>query len=232
MTTTADAEVHMQERDFVMVERPFADEPTDQLHKLSCYVDNLSDEMKGISLDIHDHPELQYKEFLAHQILTNYLGAQPGWAVTASAYGISTAFVAVFDSKKPGPTVSLNAEYDKLAVYSPSKNRSTLISPQDALLGIGHACGHNLICVASLAAALASAHYIKCEDLSGKVSEDNGVQLGGPHTPDFEKAARTEEAHTLAMRVAKALAATAIDMLTRPELLAAAKAEFGQLGKQ
>jgi len=59
--------------------------------------------------------------------------------------------------------------------------------------------------------------------------DDTGKQLGGPHTPDFEKAVRTEEAHGLAMRVAKALAATAVDVLTRPELLAEVKREFDEM---
>lgn len=58
-------------------------------------------------------------------------------------------------------------------------------------------------------------------------SEDkDGNQLGGPHTPAFEKAARTEEAHGISLRVGKALAATAVDMLTQPELLEEAKREF------
>lgn len=58
-------------------------------------------------------------------------------------------------------------------------------------------------------------------------SEDkHGTQLGGPHTPDFEEAARTEEAHEMAKRAAKALAATAVDVLTKPELLDEVKREF------
>lgn len=61
---------------------------------------------------------------------------------------------------------------------------------------------------------------------------EDGTQLGGPHTPDFEKAAATEEAHGLAMRVAKGLAATAIDMLTQPSLLREAKREFDEMIKQ
>ncbi|KAF2764696.1 bacterial exopeptidase dimerization domain-containing protein [Teratosphaeria nubilosa] len=64
-------------------------------------------------------------------------------------------------------------------------------------------------------------------------SEDkDGNQLGGPHTPDFEKAARTEEAHDMAMRGGKALAATALDVLTRPELLAEARKEFEDLKRE
>jgi hypothetical protein len=54
----------------------------------------------------------------------------------------------------------------------------------------------------------------------------DGKQLGGPHTPDFEKAARTPEAHDLALRAAKALAATAVDVLTQPEILRAVQEEF------
>lgn len=60
----------------------------------------------------------------------------------------------------------------------------------------------------------------------------NGEQLGGPHTPDFEKAARTEEAHGLALRVAKALACTAVDVLTNSHLLQEVKREFEEMKKQ
>ena len=64
--------------------------------------------------------------------------------------------------------------------------------------------------------------WVRSEDSTGK-------QLGGPHSPDFEKAARTMEAHEKAIRVGKALAATALDVLTRPELLAEAKREFDEM---
>jgi len=67
--------------------------------------------------------------------------------------------------------------------------------------------------------------WIRSENGSGK-------QLGGPHTPDFEKAARTEESHGLAMRAGKALAATAADVLTRPGLLEEVKKEFAKMRKE
>ena len=57
----------------------------------------------------------------------------------------------------------------------------------------------------------------------------DGAQLGGPHTPDFEKAARTEESHELAKRAAKALASVAIDVFTTPGLLKEAKKEFDDM---
>lgn len=59
--------------------------------------------------------------------------------------------------------------------------------------------------------------------------DENGKQLGGPHTPDFERAARTEEAHEMAMRVAKGLAATAVDILTTPKLLEEVQREFADM---
>lgn len=136
-----------QHDDFVMVEHE--DASCQYLSSISRYVDDLKDGLREVSLEIHDNPELQYKEFHAHDVLTKYLAKQEGWKVTPSAYGIATAFVAVFDSGKRGPVVSFNAEYD-------------------ALKGIGHACGHNLIAVASLAAALATARTMRECHLGGR----------------------------------------------------------------
>ncbi|OQN97520.1 hypothetical protein B0A48_16673 [Cryoendolithus antarcticus] len=123
---------------------------SDSQSLISDHIDHISKHMRRISLDIHDHPETSYKEVHAHAALTTYLSGVPGWDVECSAYGIDTAFVAVFNSGKAGPVVSFNAEYD-------------------ALQGIGHACGHNLIAVSSLAAALATAHVVELAGLGGKV---------------------------------------------------------------
>jgi len=40
---------------------------------------------------------------------------------------------------------------------------------EDALTGLGHACGHNLIAVSSVGAALATAEVVKKHDLGGRV---------------------------------------------------------------
>jgi len=63
---------------------------------------------------------------------------------------METAFVAKFDGGREGPVISFNAEYD-------------------ALKSIGHACGHNLIAVSSLASALACSAAITKFSLAGKV---------------------------------------------------------------
>ncbi|KAM0426416.1 hypothetical protein ACHAPT_008463 [Fusarium lateritium] len=120
------------------------------LKDVSKYVDSISSELWPINKEIHDNPELQYKEVKAHKALTDFLDDQDGWKVTRSAYNISTAFVAVYEGDGDGPVVSFNAEYDALAE-------------------LGHACGHNLIAMASLSGALATAEIMKKEKLGGKV---------------------------------------------------------------
>ncbi|EMD00428.1 hypothetical protein BAUCODRAFT_62146 [Baudoinia panamericana UAMH 10762] len=131
-----------------------ANEPThlstDHLPLITKYVDDMSGGLRMVSIEIHDNPEVGYKEKHAHAVLTDYLQQKDGWRVERSAYGIETAFVAVYDGCRPGPVVSFNAEYD-------------------ALPGIGHACGHNLIAISTLAGALATANLLKDEQLGGKV---------------------------------------------------------------
>ena len=62
--------------------------------------------------------------------------AQHGYAVERGVAGLETSFVATSVGEDPGPTVAFVAEYD-------------------ALPGIGHACGHNIIGTAALGAGLA-----------------------------------------------------------------------------
>ncbi|KAI1363966.1 hypothetical protein F5Y08DRAFT_308243 [Xylaria arbuscula] len=120
------------------------------LHDISDFVDNIEEKLWVINKTIHDNPELGYEEFIAHKTLTKFMSSQSGWKVTPSAYGLATAWVAVFDSGKKGPVVSFNVE-------------------MDALDGIGHACGHNLIATASIAGGLAVAEILRQGRLGGKV---------------------------------------------------------------
>jgi metal-dependent amidase/aminoacylase/carboxypeptidase family protein len=53
-----------------------------------------------------------------------------------------------------------------------------------------------------------------------------GEKKGPPHTPDFEVASGTKEAFERALRVGKALAGTAVDVLTMPGLLEEVKIQW------
>lgn len=86
-----------------------ADAP-EYLNDISSAVDGIADELWLVNKKIHDNPELGFEERIAHKTLTRFMEAQPGWKVTRSAYGMETAWVAVFDSGKKGPIVSWNVE--------------------------------------------------------------------------------------------------------------------------
>jgi amidohydrolase len=101
-------------------------------------VDRLADELDALSRKIHDHPELAYQEEKACAWLTEFLAAK-GFKVEKGVAGVDTAFRATLETGA-GPTVAILCEYD-------------------ALPGIGHACGHNVIATsgAGAGAALAAA---------------------------------------------------------------------------
>lgn len=96
-------------------------------------IDSKAKELQEISLKIWEKPELAYEEHFAHGILSDYFEKE-GFEVTRN-YTLPTAFRAVFGDKNAGPTVGVLCEYD-------------------ALPGIGHGCGHNLIAIAGVAVAL------------------------------------------------------------------------------
>lgn len=98
-------------------------------------VDSLAAQATELALNIHANPELSFEEVKSAAALIAPLRAA-GFAIEEQLGGLQTAFRARFDSGKPGPTIALLAEYD-------------------ALVTLGHACGHNLIGTASVTAALA-----------------------------------------------------------------------------
>jgi amidohydrolase len=97
-------------------------------------------EMDKVSLAIHAHPELCFKERYAVSLLTDWL-ADAGFSVECPAGGLETAFVARHVGARPGPTVAVVMEYDALAE-------------------LGHGCGHNLIAAGGALAAIVAAETV------------------------------------------------------------------------
>jgi amidohydrolase len=98
-------------------------------------VDRLADQLLHASHEIHAHPELNFEEHFAHDLLVDQLRTA-GLDPTPHAYGVDTAFEASVGEQ--GFNVAVLCEYD-------------------ALPGIGHACGHNVIATAGLGAGIAAA---------------------------------------------------------------------------
>ena len=114
--------------------------------ELSTRIDALRPELERIGRDIHGHPEIGYEERQAVAWLTELL-RRHGFSVEVGVADTPTAFVATRRNGS-GPTIAFLAEYD-------------------ALRGLGHGCGHNLIATASTGAGIALADLL--DRLSGRV---------------------------------------------------------------
>ncbi|RUS26614.1 LOW QUALITY PROTEIN: hypothetical protein BC938DRAFT_470527 [Jimgerdemannia flammicorona] len=117
--------------------------------EIEAAIEKISPALRELSLKIHADPELGNAEYHAHDLLTSYL-AGLGFTVERHAYGISTAFVAEFAVGTGGRRVGFCAEYD-------------------ALPRVGHACGHNLIAVSGVAAAVAVKTALEKGRVQGRV---------------------------------------------------------------
>lgn len=112
---------------------------------------------KAMVKDLFDHPEVGNQEFQSSKKLTDLI-KKMGFAVEYP-YICPTGFKGEYKAAKAGPTIGFLCEYD-------------------ALPEVGHGCGHNLIGVMSIAAAVALKEVI--EDIGGKI-----VLFGTPAEENF-----------------------------------------------
>ncbi len=96
---------------------------------------------------MYENPELGSEEYKAYALLTEELERQ-GAKVEKQLLGIPTAFSASWKGEKKGPKVAVLAEYD-------------------ALPGVGHGCGHNLIAASAIGSGVAAARVVR--DLPGDI---------------------------------------------------------------
>ena len=120
-------------------------------------VEVAGDRLVELSRQIHAVPELAFEELQASAWLAEALESE-GFAVERGVCDLPTAFVATAGT---GPlTVAICAEYD-------------------ALPGIGHACGHNVIAAAAVGAGLALAPLAEALGLTVKVMGTPAEEAGG-----------------------------------------------------
>lgn len=116
-------------------------------------IQGLREQLWEISDYICNNPEMGNQEFKAMEKLTSFL-KMCGFSVETNIINKPTAFKAVYDSLKPGPSVSFLCEYD-------------------ALPGIGHGCGHNMIGTMGCGAAVGLSKVL--DKIGGRI-----VVLGTP----------------------------------------------------
>ena len=103
--------------------------------------------LEDIARFLYENPELGSEEFMAFEKITKVL-EEYGFDVEKGVYDMPTAFVASFKGKGDGPKVAVLAEYD-------------------ALPGVGHGCGHDLIAASAVGAGIAASKAIA--ELDGEV---------------------------------------------------------------
>ncbi|MGB8406329.1 MAG: M20 family metallopeptidase [Mycobacterium sp.] len=126
----------------------------DALQRVTDAVTRRRADLIELSHSIHAEPELAFAEYRSCA-KTQSLVAERGFEITASAGGLETAFRADFGSGEL--VVGVCAEYD-------------------ALPGIGHACGHNIIAASAVGTALALA----------EVADELGITVALIGTPAEE----------------------------------------------
>jgi amidohydrolase len=99
-------------------------------------VDECESDLVALALRIHAQPELRFQEHRASAWVAEFVAAR-GYAVERGVAGMATALRARAGAAG-GPCVAILAEYD-------------------ALPGVGHACGHNLIAAGAAGAFVAAA---------------------------------------------------------------------------
>ncbi len=107
-----------------------------------------ADELVSTSRAIHALAEIGFEEFELSRILSGVI-EQHGFQVDRGVSGMPTSFVARHGNT--GPHVAFVCEYD-------------------ALRGLGHACGHNLIATSSAGAGIALAQSLTRNDVHARVT--------------------------------------------------------------
>lgn len=120
-------------------------------------LDGISEEIVGLSHQIHAQPELAFQEHRACEWVTEQL-TRSGFSVETGVAGLPTALVATAGS---GDLVlGVCAEYD-------------------ALPDVGHACGHNIIAASAVAAGRALAPLVDELGITVKVFGTPAEERGG-----------------------------------------------------
>jgi amidohydrolase len=125
----------------------------DNVKELLNIVERYVPVLDELSIEVWKNPELGFEEFIACELQCNLL-KKWGFEVSKNYCGFETAYRCEYGNGKP--VFAITSEYD-------------------ALPGVDHGCGHNLICATALGAFISLTTYMKENNIPGKV-----VLIGTP----------------------------------------------------
>ncbi|MEY8353129.1 amidohydrolase [Lachnospiraceae bacterium 54-53] len=111
-------------------------------------IEEKGEELWGLARYLWENPEYNFHEYKSSRAVGELL-KRFGFEVEQGICGLETAFHGIYDSKRPGPHIGFLAEYD-------------------AVPGMGHSCGHNLMAAMSAGAGAGVRSVI--DRLGGKIS--------------------------------------------------------------
>lgn len=126
-------------------------------------IDEKKDLLTGIADQLWDDPETAFAEFHSAKLLCDALRAE-GFTVEENLADIPTAFSGTFGSGHP--VIGFLGEYDALSGLDQAAGCTT---QQGDSTKDGHGCGHHLLGVGSLGAAIAAKRYLEQTGKSGTV---------------------------------------------------------------
>jgi aminobenzoyl-glutamate utilization protein B len=136
----------------------------DAISTIAAKIEGMKPDFTRMSDSIWDLAELKFEERRSSDLLATTLEAY-GFSVRRGVADMETAFIGEFGSGKP--VIAFLGEFDALANMSQTAGLAeTRPVVKD---GTGHGCGHNLLGVGSLMAAIALAQYLKENELAGAV---------------------------------------------------------------
>lgn len=155
--------------------------------ELKAHIEALAPQIVALSQDIHAHPEVGYQEFYAADAVAKLLQAH-GIEVERASFGMETSLRAQIGGEAASSSTAAAGAPDAGdnpdapapaagAVVAADGDRSekqptiAILCEYDALPGVGHGCGHNVMCANSVGAFLALAELEKSHPgaLGGRV---------------------------------------------------------------
>ncbi len=150
--------------------------------ELKAHIEALAPQIVALSQDIHAHPEVGYQEFYAADAVAKLLQAH-SIEVERASFGMETSLRAQIGGEAATPSTAAAGANPAApapaagAVVAADADRSekqptiAILCEYDALPGVGHGCGHNVMCANSVGAFLALAELEKSHPgaLGGRV---------------------------------------------------------------
>ena len=153
------------------------------LSKINKLTEEVFEDLKELNEFIYKNPELGYEEYKSSNAHVGLL-RKHGFHVEDNYLDMATAFKALYEGEKEGPTIAYLSEYD-------------------ALPGIGHGCGHNILGATSTGAGIVLKNLI--DEIGGRVivfgtpaEETSGAKVIMVEKGSFDDVDIAMEAHPAA----------------------------------